>query len=374
MSASSAEAGLSVRLRQETPIPLDVAFDCRAGEVLALVGPSGSGKTTVLRSVAGLARPREGSVSCGGATWLDTAAGVSVPPQRRGTGMVFQSYGLFPHMTALGNVAAAMGHVPAGERRARALGLLSRVHLEGLADRRPAELSGGQQQRVAVARALARDPAVLLLDEPFSAVDRATRERLYVELAQLRRDLRMPTLLVTHDLEEASALADRLCILHRGRTLQTGTPTEVKTRPESVTVARLVDIRNVFEGTVLGHDAAAQVTRIGWEGHVFAARYRPEFAVSSRVAWCIPASHVVLQRFDRPTHGDAENPVRGTVTDILPLGETVRMSVAIGAQGASITVPVLLHVAQRNRLDAGSEVTLTLRAEGIHLMPEEPAA
>lgn len=366
--ALSADTGLKVRLRQDAPIPLDAELVCRPGEVLALVGPSGSGKSTVLRSVAGLCQPRNGTVACDGQAWFDTARKVCLAPQRREVGMVFQSYALFPHMTALGNVMAAMGHMTEAERRKRALDLLAKVHLDGLEDRYPAALSGGQQQRVAVARALARDPKVLLLDEPFSAVDRATRQRLYVELAELRRELKMPTLLVTHDLEEAAVLADTLCILHRGKTLQTGAPMDVKTRPDTVAVARLVDVRNIFDGVVLGHDEGKGVTYLGWQGQTFTTRFRPEFSPSTKVAWCIPASHVLLHRRDRPTRGDAENPVEGIVTDLLPLGETVRMTVVIGLCGASITVPVLLHVAQRNRLEPGTGVTLTLRAEGIHLL------
>ncbi|MCA1907951.1 MAG: ABC transporter ATP-binding protein [Magnetospirillum sp.] len=369
--ALSADTGLTVRLRQDAPIPLDAELVCRPGEVLALVGPSGSGKSTVLRSVAGLYQPGAGMVTCDGRAWFDAARKVCLAPQRREVGMVFQSYALFPHMTALGNVMAAMGHMTETERRKRALDLLAKVHLDGLEDRYPAALSGGQQQRVAVARALARDPKVLLLDEPFSAVDRATRQRLYVELAELRRELKMPTLLVTHDLEEAAILADTLCILHRGKTLQTGAPMDVKTRPDTVAVARLVDIRNIFEGVVLGHDEGEGVTYLGWQGHTFSSRLRPEFPLSAKVSWCIPASHVLLHPPNRPSRGDAENPVEGVITDMLALGETVRVEVAIGTCGASIVMPVLLHVAQRNGLKPGAEVTLTLRAEGIHLLKED---
>ncbi|MEX0758756.1 MAG: ATP-binding cassette domain-containing protein, partial [Tistlia sp.] len=165
----SAVAGLEVELEQAGPIPLAAAFSCAPGEVLALVGPSGSGKSTILRSIAGTYRPRGGSIRVGGACWFSAGEGIFVPPHRRAVGMVFQSYALFPHMSALGNLVIAMGQRPAPEREARARGLLELVHLAGLEDRRPAELSGGQQQRVAVARALAREPKVLLLDEPFSA-------------------------------------------------------------------------------------------------------------------------------------------------------------------------------------------------------------
>lgn len=360
--------GLTVRLHQTAPIPLDLAVNCGPGEVMAIVGPSGSGKSTVLRSVAGLYEPASGLVACGGAVWLDTEKAIRSRPQQRSVGMVFQSYALFPHMTAVGNVMAAMDHIPLAERRGGAVGLLGRVHLNGLEGRYPAELSGGQQQRVAVARALARDPQVLLLDEPFSAVDRATRQKLYIELAELRRGLNIPMLLVTHDLEEASILADTLCILHHGTLRQMGTPSEVKAKPNSVAVARLVDVRNIFEGVVMGHDEATGITYLGWQGQTFTTRLRSEFPPSTKVAWCIPASHVLLHRRDRPSRGDAENPVEGVVTDMLALGETVRMTVAIGLCGASIVVPILLHVVQRNQLEPGCEVTLTLRAEGIHLM------
>ena len=234
--------GLQVRLRQATPIPLAVEFSCDEGELLALIGLSGSGKTTTLRSIAGLYSPRDALVRCNGAVWLDTQHGINLPPHRRPVGLVFQTYALFPHMTSLGNVAVALQHRPAKERVERARELLALVHLAGLEERRPAALSGGQQQRVAVARALAREPAVLLLDEPFSAVDRPTRRKLHAELAELRQSVRIPIVLVTHDVDEAEALADRLCVIDLGETLQTGRPTELKGAPANPRVAMALDL------------------------------------------------------------------------------------------------------------------------------------
>ncbi|MDO9127063.1 MAG: ATP-binding cassette domain-containing protein, partial [Parvibaculum sp.] len=166
------DKGLAVRLQQETPIPLDVTFSVAPGEAMALVGPSGSGKTTVLRAIAGLYRAADGQIACNGEVWFDSATGLHLPARQRRAGLVFQSYALFPHLTALANVMEALSDTPREPRRAAAMALLARVHLNGLEDRRPAQLSGGEQQRVAVARALARRPDVLLLDEPFSAVDR----------------------------------------------------------------------------------------------------------------------------------------------------------------------------------------------------------
>ncbi|HLQ17613.1 MAG TPA: ATP-binding cassette domain-containing protein, partial [Tabrizicola sp.] len=191
---------LSVQLHAGPPIPLEVAFQVEPGELLALVGHSGSGKTTILRAIAGLWQPGSGRISVGkDECWLDSATGVNLPTHRRHLGMVFQDYALFPHMTALQNVLAAMAEPDASE----ASRLLDLVNLPGLADRRPAQLSGGQQQRVALARALDRRPQALLLDEPFSAVDRATRERLHAEILALRAHLSMPVVLVTHDMNEA---------------------------------------------------------------------------------------------------------------------------------------------------------------------------
>src|SRR5205823_2747758 len=161
---------LAVRVAQQAPIPLDAAFDCRPGELVALTGPSGGGKSTLLRCIAGLERAARGRIACAGNVWLDSDRRVNATPQQRSVGLVFQQYALFPHLTALGNVLAALGHRPRETRVPRAHELLASVHLSGLEHRRPAQLSGGQQQRVAMARALARDPQALLLDEPFAAV------------------------------------------------------------------------------------------------------------------------------------------------------------------------------------------------------------
>lgn len=236
------EGGLHVRLRQAGPIPLSVDFSCGQNELLALVGPSGSGKTTILRSIAGLYHPGEGCVTCRGEVWFDAAAGVKVPPHKRPVGFVFQSYALFPHMTVLRNVTTALGHRPKAERNEKARSLLSLVHLRGFEDRYPASLSGGEQQRVAVARALARDPAVLLMDEPFSAVDRRTRRRLREELSELRKVMPIPIVMVTHDLAEAVTLSDRMCVIDGGETLQVGTPGELMNAPVSMRVAAALDL------------------------------------------------------------------------------------------------------------------------------------
>lgn len=368
-------AGLQVELKQATPIPLDVAFECVPGQVMALVGPSGSGKSTILRAVAGAYRARAGRIVADGEIWFDSNAGILVPAHRRVAGIVFQSYALFPHMTALANVAAAMGHVPRHARAARAADLIAMVHLAGLEGRRPAELSGGQQQRVAVARALAREPKVLLLDEPFSAVDKATRARLYAELAALRRRLSMPVVLVTHDLDEALMLADAMCLLHRGRILQHGRPLDVTRRPVSVEAARLVGQRNVFSGRVIDHRPEHGKTLMAWEGHTLEIAHMPQFRLGEPIAWLIPASKAVLHRRDRPSRGEAENPVSGVIAERLVLGDTTMFVLhASGRPDLPITFHVPTHAADRNRLDIGDTATISLLADAIHLMPPASTA
>ena len=365
--------GLHVELHQEAPIALAAAFTCVPGDVLALVGPSGSGKSTILRSIAGTYRPARGNVAVDGELWLHSEQGVDLPAHRRAVGMVFQSYALFPHLSALANVMAAMGHVAARQRRDRARSLLALVHLSGLEQRRPAELSGGQQQRVAVARALAREPKVLLLDEPFSAVDKTTRQRLYREIAELRRILQMPVVLVTHDLDEANMLADRMTVLHHGRTLQTGTPEEVTTRPLTAEVARLVDLRNLFQGRIAGHDAASGRTMVAWAGTMIEAAGRPDLPVGRGISWVVPDGFVVLHRRDRPSRGEHENPVPGTIEAMVSIGQNAHLALRPRHDPSlPIHFSVPLHVARRNRVARGADATVSLLAEGIHLMPAAP--
>ncbi len=221
----------------------DVDLDIGPGELVALLGPSGCGKTTLLRVVAGLDRPDAGRVTIAGRDVTDA------PPGPRRCGIVFQSYALFPNLTVAANVAFGMaGRRTRGDRRRRVAELLDLIGLPDVADRHPAQLSGGQQQRVALARALAIDPAVLLLDEPLSALDAKVRGRLRAEVRRIQRRLTLSTLLVTHDQEEALTMADRVAVMDAGRVLQVGTPLEVYARPNGRAVAEFVGTMNVLPG------------------------------------------------------------------------------------------------------------------------------
>ncbi|WP_290648106.1 ABC transporter ATP-binding protein [Aquisalimonas sp.] len=363
--------GLSVALHSRRGIVLEAEFAVAPGELLALVGPSGSGKTTVLRTIAGLHRPQIGLIRCNGEAWLDTAGGLYLPPQKRRVGMVFQDYALFPHLTALDNLILAMDGGDRAQRIRRARQLLNLVRLEGLEQRLPSALSGGQQQRVAVARALARDPRALLLDEPFSAVDMMTRERLQRELALLRQGIDIPVLLVTHDLQEATALADRICVLHDGKSLQTGTPEALFRRPESPRVARLLGRQNVFSGVVTrAHGGEC----LQWGGLTLELAQASGLPDGARVNWYIPDSDIVLHRRGRPSRGERENPVRGTVDECVVMGAQTSVVLRCHHTGDALRLSVSTHAARRNGLTPGVDATVSLLGKGLHVMaPREHA-
>jgi molybdate transport system ATP-binding protein len=279
---------------------------------------------------------------------------------------VFQHYALFPHMTADENIIAAMDHRPAGERRLRAGELLRLLHLEGLGSRKPQALSGGQQQRVAFARALARDPQVLLLDEPFSAVDRPTRNLLYREVAHLRGAIGAPIILVTHDFDEAARLADRMCLIDRGKVIQAGTPTEVLLHPVSARAARLVDHQNIFEAVVARHDGRRHRTVIIWQGRELEASHHPEFAAGNRVSWVIPSTHVILHRKEIAAEAPP-NLLQGVIAEMATLSESMKVSVET-EPGMRFSMTVPAHFTRRSALKVGSPVEIALQPEGLHLM------
>jgi molybdate transport system ATP-binding protein len=363
---------LEARFSQRAPIPLDVAISCAPGELVALVGPSGSGKTSVLRAIAGLLSPADGAVTVGGATWFASADRINLPPQRRSVGLVFQDYALFPHLTALETVALAVAAASEAEKRERARALLGRVNLEGFEERLPSALSGGQRQRVALARALAREPKVLLMDEPFSAVDQATRERLKRELVTLRRLLSIPILLVTHDIEEAVTLADRIAVLYRGKLLMTGTPDEVRLRPTSGPVARLMGQTNLFEGTVLEPATEAVRGWLSWRGARLEVARTGGFAAGARVAWLAPTDHVLLHRRGRPVGSELVNPVRGTVVSMVTLGERTAVTLRVSdAPDALLNLNVSTRTVRSGDLVPDAETVVSLLPDGIHLMGPE---
>lgn len=369
-------SALTVDIAQVRPMPLAGAFRCEPNELLALVGPSGAGKTSMLRVIAGLMRPERGRVSVGNEVWCDTASGVFLPPQRRHVGLVFQNYALMPHLSALDNVALSLLHLPRSARLTTARHWLDHMGMtREQQSRRPAALSGGEQQRVAVARALAREPRLLLLDEPFSAVDQMNRQGLYRLLADLRRELAIPIVLVTHDLNEARLLADRLVVMDAGQVLQQGTPDSIHRAPRNARVADLVGIHNRFHGQWLGASAEAGWGVLRWTGSaadsgdapLLKVRDKGRIEVGQSVAWVIPSDGITI--LDRaPQHASEFS---AEVVESRHLGEITLATLSLAAVA---NTPLLLTLSgpQRLQFTVGARLTVQLDPGLVHVMPARP--
>lgn len=245
---------------RDGPVLREVSFSVEPGELFSLVGPSGCGKTTALRIVAGFERPDSGTVSLGERVLSGPRAHVA--PEERGLGFVFQDYALFPHLSALDNVAFGLRKIPKAKARARALEALEMVHLAEAAHRYPAQLSGGQQQRVALARSLAPRPRVLLMDEPFSNLDAGMRLATRSEVRALLKASGTTTVLVTHDQEEAMTMGDRLAIMRDGRVEQADAPEALYRKPRTAFVAGFLGATNLLDAEADGADARSAIGRL----------------------------------------------------------------------------------------------------------------
>ncbi|MFN6979697.1 MAG: molybdenum ABC transporter ATP-binding protein, partial [Gemmobacter sp.] len=302
-------------------------------------------------------RPNAARVAVDGTPWLDTGAGVDLPTHRRRVGVVFQNYALFPHMTAGQNVMAAMDAPDAAE----AARILDLVNLHGLADRKPAQLSGGQQQRVAVARALARKPLALLLDEPFSAVDRATREKLYAEIIDLRRHLAMPVVLVTHDMNEAQLLADRMVVIEQGRVVREGTTAQVMADPEALRAMGIREVAVMLPAVIAEHGNDG-LTRLETEtGPLFLPGV--EGAPGTAVRVRIMAHEVILSRA-RPEGLSAQNILQGRVSEIV-VGKGPAVTVHVRVGDHEILARITRRAADQMALHPGEPVHAILKSMSV---------
>lgn len=323
----------------DAPALADASLDLKAGQLLALLGPSGSGKSTLLRCIAGLERLDAGTIRQGETLW--GGPGTHLAPEARRAGMVFQDYALFPHMTALANVAFGL---KGPNKRARAAAQLEAAELGHKADAFPHELSGGEQQRVALARALAPEPAIILLDEPFSGLDRRLRAELRERTLDRLKQAGTAALLVTHDAEEAFALADEIALMDAGRIVQTGTPDEVWLNPVSAAAARLVGDVGVHSGIVT---AGLVNTPLGNlpsdlpDGRAVHALFRPE------------ALHVIA---------DSDGPLR--VTRRRPTGGQLSL-VLTAADGSQWTA----QTTSPSPIGEGDRVRVELNPQFLRVVP-----
>ena len=308
-----------------------VSLSIYRGEMFALVGASGCGKTTLLRMLAGFAAPTSGRICIDG---VDMS---TVPPHERPVNMMFQSYALFPHMTVESNVGYGLRRLPldAATRQQRVQEALEMVQLGALAKRKPHQLSGGQRQRVALARALIRRPKVLLLDEPLSALDKKLREQTQFELMDLQYEVGITFIVVTHDQDEAMALATRIAVMDRGRVVQVGTPAEIYEFPRSRFVADFVGTTNLFEGTVSSCESGLISVRCAETGGELLVDDAGSFSVGQHVWVALRPEKVRLGK--QPLAGPRVNELRGTVWELGYLGNRSTYIIKTGS-GKLVTV------------------------------------
>jgi iron(III) transport system ATP-binding protein len=320
------ERGQIVRAAQ------DVTFEVPEGKLFTLLGPSGCGKTTTLRSIAGLERPRLGEISVGDRVVYSSAKGVFVAPNRRGFGMVFQSYAIWPHMNVFQNAAFPLEvgdrRLSRREIRDKVERVLTAVQLEQFADREATKLSGGQQQRLALARALVMEPQLLLLDEPLSNLDAKLRELMRFELKRLQRELRITTVYVTHDQSEALALSHSIAVMNEGHIQQVGTPREIYERPRSQFVADFVGTTNFLDGTVLGRGVESGHVRVRTEFGEVEVLSDDELLTNDRVVLSVRPEDVELAE----TRPEGSNVWEARVDQKVFLGEFLDFQVKLGGR------------------------------------------
>ncbi|MCS6845693.1 MAG: ABC transporter ATP-binding protein [Caldilineales bacterium] len=347
-----------------TPVLREVSFAVEAGELVCLLGPSGCGKTTLLRIVAGLEQPDSGQVRFEG---QDLAG---VPVHRRGFGLMFQDYALFPHKSVAENIAFGLRMAPKEQRldrqslQRRVAEMLTLVNLVGYEDRRVHELSGGEQQRVALARSLAPRPRLLMLDEPLGSLDRVLREELMLELRHILKRVGTTALYVTHDQQEAFAIADRVVILQRGRVEQVGAPAAVYRRPATPFVARFLGMQNLLPGRVVA--LTPQPTVATAVGTFACAGCAPEAAVGAVVTVVIrpDAAAPAASCAD----GDRRNCLEGTLTELSFRGSQVKIECAVGELGPRFTFD-LPGAAAASLPAVGEPLRLRLDPDGVVLLP-----
>ena len=357
---TTSESGLGVRLSSVLrEFELEVELEVDPGASVALVGPSGAGKSTVLRSIAGLHRPDRGRVTLGERSWLDSEAGIDLPPERRDCGYLFQHYALFPHLNAWRNVAFGLDDIPRSERRPRAIELLRQFGAEALADASTRDLSGGERQRVALARALARDPAVVLLDEPLSALDSRTAAAAARELGATLARASAPTVLVTHDFTEAALLAREIAVIDRGRIVQRGTAAELSAKPTSAFVADFTGA-TVLLGTARHRTTGTTSVALDGGGEVVSSE-----SGEGEVGVAVYPWEITLEPAGTEVHGSALNRLEARVVSVTEVGNRARV-------GLLASQPLVAEVtgesAHRLRLAPGVGVVATWKATATRLV------
>ena len=349
---------------------LDMAWEAPPAQILTLFGPSGAGKTTLLRAVAGLIRPQEGHIKIGERTVYDGASGTWIPPHQRRIGFLTQSYNLFPHLTIAGNIGYGLSGRSPAARSGRVQELIESFQLAGLEDRRPHEISGGQQQRAALARALAPEPDLMLLDEPFNSLDVELRRTLRAELRKSLSVAGIPAILVTHDIEEAISMGDVVKVIENGRVIESGSPLEILGQPGQGRVARLVGVENLLRLRVASrHPQDGTMVCLG-EGEVGLQLEVPlsDVGDGEPVNVGIRASDIILADSE-PTGSSARNRLPGEVTQIAlrPPG----YEITLACQGVLLKCHITGTSLNEMNIRQGNELWAVFKASSCFIVRDE---
>ena len=345
---------------------LDTVFDAPPG-ITILFGASGSGKTTTIKSIAGIIRPDSGNISVNGRMLFDSQQRINVPIRDRRVGLVFQGLALFPHLSAQENVEFPIADLARRERRKRALELMERLGVKHTALRRPCDISGGEAQRVALARALASKPQLLLLDEPLSAIDEATKQGIIADLKMINRDLRLPMIYVTHNRDESVWLGDHLVAYEHGRVVTTGEPLEFFEAPVMVSVARLTGVENVFEGVVVQSNPAAGTMTVMMNdesGSCYLDIPLGKQNQGDRVKVAIRSGDILLATED-PRSTSARNILSGSIAAI---EERSGYSIVRVKSGVTWSVSITRQAADELSLSNGQKIWLAIKTHSCHLL------
>jgi molybdate transport system ATP-binding protein len=345
---------------------LDVEFDVPAGFTI-LFGASGSGKTTTLRSISGIVRPDAGRIAIDDEVLFDSAERIDLPIRKRDVGYVFQDLALFPHLTARANVEFGMSKVPSRARSLRAEAMMEALHISHAAGRKPREISGGEAQRVALARALAYQPRILLLDEPLSAIDEATKRGIISDLKSINRELRLPIIYVTHSRQEAVSLGERVIVYEQGRVVAFGEPISVFGTPITASVARLTGVENIFAAQVVGKSEDAGTMTVEVSDATGSCHVDVPFgnqALGEHVTVAVPSGDILLAT-EEPRSTSLRNRMRGKITAIEE--ESNRTVVRVDA-GVIWSASVTRQAVSELDLSENQEVWLAFKTHSCYLV------
>ncbi len=358
------ETGINRKKGVQKAFMLDVSFETE-NELVVLFGPSGSGKTTIFKCISGITEPNDGKITLGNKVYYDKERKINMPIQKRNLGYVFQNYALFPHMNVRKNIELGLKGWKKEDREEWVMELLNILHIVDLETHYPSQLSGGQKQRVALARALAPKPDILLLDEPFSALDMEIRTELAGKMKKLQNKIKIPLLFITHNLEEAFLLADRILFLHGGKIQQFGVPEEILYHPKNLHVAELVGLSNIFDDAIVErYDKASESMVLKSEDMRIKVK-NLNLRLGCKVFWGIHPENITLLLSNSNSENQDENIYSAYVGNIFNKGTRKRVTLKLVEHNKTLTAEIPAQIVDALNLSAGNSYLVKMEVSKV---------